>query len=1604
MSKKISFYLFFWSISLFAFSQNILDNQDYLKFIENKGQWDKPILFKTDIPNGVLFLEKNTLTYNFVDGEEYAATHQHGTGHEHSEEEHHLNKMHFHAFSVEFLNANAQTTVEGQNAYREKRNYFYGNTPSTNVQAYQKIDYKNIYEGTTLSIFQHGNSLKYEFRVEPHFRTKPKDIKLKYTGVDSLFVKNEELHIVTSLNEIVEAKPYAYQIIGGEKKEVKCRFVVKGDILSYKVGRYNKKFPLVIDPQLIFSTYSGSTADNWGNTACLDTEGNLYTGGTIFPSPTDGFPATLGAYQSDFQGGGTDIGILKFDSSGTNLLYATYIGGNDSEIPTSLIANDKQELYILAMTGSDNFPTSENAYQKEFKKDTSNGKWLVNGQVVSTDINSFSSSTLKDGDQVQFIFDNQYCNNRTYTVDSSNVITISTNKKLRAEITGSHKNFCAGDNITFSVTHNSNQPEYSWFVNNQSVNNNTPSFTTNTLNDQDIVTCIISDAICNEQVTSNEWQVNEVTGQNLSTIPFIREPETICSSSFISLEIDDKLIGNTSTIIWRNKQDTIPLPNNTFILSGTSSLNDTLFAIINSSLSCLSNTGLFSDTIIVDNSQQLSSSVEWQTESIDRCTGAISLSLSTNNIGAGSSYSWYYENDLIGTSINPFFRYNNAQEGSYKVIIDNNLGCIDTAQTTHERIFRLKLPFEITSSEDSICVGETIDFTTNIALINEQLSIDPFVTNTGRSGGYAFNQGTDFAIIHLNAKGDSLLASTLLGGNDDDGVLERFSLLNNNYGDILRGDINIDSLGNVYVASVTKSVDFPIVNGAQADFGGGNTDGVAFKFSSDLSTLLWSTYIGGVNDDALYSIQRDSENNVYVAGGALSDSLGTDSTYSPQLNGDVDAFVSHIKNDGSEFLHNTYFGTSSYDQAYFVQLDDDNEVYILGQTKGELPLLPNNSVYHQERAGLFVTKFDSTLSNIIFSTTIGDTISTDAIIPNISPTAFLVNECENLFIAGWGGLTNSSRGGYNGGFTFNLPVTENAFQTTSDGSDFYMMAIQKDLNQLLYATYFGGQLSAEHVDGGTSRFDEKGIVYQSVCAGCGGFNDFPIFPAEDNDPNTYPKSHGRSGIDGCNNGVIKFDLALLEARMEIEIACDNQLLLKNQSVGGIDYTWDFGDGNSRFREDTTQFFYQYDSAGTYTIRLVAKDITTCTAFDTTAQIAIVPSQLSQNQQDTICAEESITLIPTQKEGATYEWFPTDYLASNNASQATITPTSNYSYVVSITDTNGCIQRDTLAIEVIPQLKAGIKFDINCDNPEELGIINSSLNGINFTWNFGDGTASQTTQDTSQFIHQYDTTGIYTVQLIAQDTSTCTAVDTISQQVLIPSLISQNQRDSICLGSSITLVPTQKEGATYEWIPTGYLDSSNVMQATINPTSDYVYIVSITDTNECVQRDTLVVQVKDFQPNIGAQIIGSCSNFPTVLFNDSTRLYLNHVWDFGDGTISTDPQPQYLYDKYGTYNISVEVSDNQCVFRDTAQITIDPLYVPNIVTPNKDDRNEEFIISGIENNGDWKLEVYNRWGKEIYLNDEYDNTWTGEDLEDGTYYYLLTAPDETTCKGWIYIVR
>jgi gliding motility-associated-like protein len=390
------------------------------------------------------------------------------------------------------------------------------------------------------------------------------------------------------------------------------------------------------------------------------------------------------------------------------------------------------------------------------------------------------------------------------------------------------------------------------------------------------------------------------------------------------------------------------------------------------------------------------------------------------------------------------------------------------------------------------------------------------------------NGGVDIFITRFNSLGSAIIGSTYLGGSLNDGINgeplanaqynSNSSPLRYNFADQYRGEVIIDLFGNIVIASCTKSSvadGYPIVNGFQNNFGGVQ-DGILARFNATLSQLQFSSYLGGAGHDAIYSVVTDNLNNYIVSGGTNSSNLATESQF--PYRGGVDAYVARINSNGNQLTRFIYFGTPQYDQSYFVKRDNRGRIYITGQTESNsFPVL--GGAYRVNGAKHFISIFNATLDTLIISTTFG---RSGASKPALVPSAFMVDVCNQIYFSGWGGQTNSIvQQGVD--FTTQLPISDDAFQKTTDGSDFYLIVFTPDMGAIAHATYLGDNLTADHVDGGTSRFDPQGIIYQSVCAGCNNANSqFPTTPGAWSRTNKGLRPNFPSA--GCNNALFKMSL------------------------------------------------------------------------------------------------------------------------------------------------------------------------------------------------------------------------------------------------------------------------------------------------------------------------------------------------------------------------------------------------------------------------------------------------------------------------------------------------
>jgi hypothetical protein len=337
-----------------------------------------------------------------------------------------------------------------------------------------------------------------------------------------------------------------------------------------------------------------------------------------------------------------------------------------------------------------------------------------------------------------------------------------------------------------------------------------------------------------------------------------------------------------------------------------------------------------------------------------------------------------------------------------------------------------------------------------------------------------------------------------------------------------------------------------------------------------------------------------------------------------------------------------------------------------------------------------------------------------------------------------------------------MPVTGDAFQSRTSGSDFYFIVLTDDASEFLYGTYLGGTQSTTHVDGGTSRFDKSGVVYHAVCAGCAAYN------STGNSTSDFPSTQGawsrinRSG--NCNNAAFKFDLSSLKARLQSnsvklnmpglnKVCMPDSIVFQNLSTGGEIFEWNLGDGTRIVKTDTTLVQHQYQAPGRYTVSLKAIDPGTCKVKDSVSiKVDIFLAEGKVQDDDALCLGSPYQLKASGAQQ--YLWESEDGTFKSTLPNPQVTPVDTTRYFITMTEASGCVRRDTVDLAVIPVIEPEFEIDrsAECFNRPKVTVKNltdSLREGDRMYFDFGDGA----TMDEDEAEHEFKEDGLYPVKLV-----------------------------------------------------------------------------------------------------------------------------------------------------------------------------------------------------------------------------------------------------------------
>lgn len=860
-----------------------------------------------------------------------------------------------------------------------------------------------------------------------------------------------------------------------------------------------------------------------------------------------------------------------------------------------------------------------------------------------------------------------------------------------------------------------------------------------------------------------------------------------------------------------------------------------------------------------------------------------------------------------------------------------------------------------------------VDNNNNLVVFGRSASTDfpvtPGTFQTTIGGGY------DFIITKFNLNGTALVASTYMGGTLNEGVNGSANLsgVRYNYSDDLRGGVVTDANNNIYFGACTASTNFPVTPGCLQSSLNGANDAVVVKFDPNLIGPVYSTYLGGAANDGVYSVALNNANQLYVTGGTQSSNFPvTPGVIHPTLQGGVDGFVGLLSANGNNLLASTYIGTSSYDQSFFVQLDNQNKVYLLGQTEGSYPV--SSGVYTNPSSGQFIHCLNANLSSTFFSTVVGR----GSTFPDIVPSAFLVDVCGSIYLSGWGGTLNG--GNQLNSTTQGLPVTANAFMPTTDNEDFYFMVLDKDALSLQYATFFGGNLSHEHVDGGTSRFDKAGIIYQAICESCGGHDDMPTTPGVWSNQN---------GSSNCNNAVVKFSFS--PNLVAAQLATDPGVLsgcapftvdFINHSVNGVNYFWSFGDGGASTQFEPT---HTYTTAGTYQVRLISNNNATCNIFDTTYISVTVfpPINLSPITSPTICSQDSAKLLFNAPVGATYTWSPNQYINSISLEQPNVSPPVTFQYYINVS-LNGCQKKDSVTVYVSSN---DTKILLDSSHMCLDDTVKLFANQVNNTYQWSTG---ENTKLISVLNHGwYYLTAINNIGCISKDSIW---VDSLHRVPLTSYTM------AVCENQKLQLMaPIGKY--QYIWNPGLYINSPFVFDPFVSPPSSTSYSLTLIN-GPCLSNAEYQVIVYP-SPTIAVS-----PQFSEIIPGETVILTAQAdticSWAPGFGLTCTFCNVTLASPEVNTIYYASVTNQFGCTSVDSLKIDVIPtLYVPNSFTPNDDLINDVFkpVHSGYKS---LEFYIYDRWGELIFASEDLYSGWDGTKKKVkcpmDVYVYKLVATD------------
>jgi len=271
------------------------------------------------------------------------------------------------ALTLRLRGARRAVPVDGVDELPGKSSYFIGNDPAkwrTDIPNYARVRYSGIYSGVDLVYYGHQGELEDDFVLEPG--ADPGQVRLRIEGAERIEINEAgDLVLLTSCGKVVLRRPEAYQGSGVRRRRVKVSYARRGGEIGFEIGKYRRDEALIVDPALVYSTYLGGSGGDIAYGVAVNSSGEAYvagvTGSVNFPVKSAAQP-TLAGEANAF--------VSKLNSSGSGLVYSTFIGGSGSDAAAAIAIDASGNAYITGNTSSTNFPTTAGVFQPAYDGST----------------------------------------------------------------------------------------------------------------------------------------------------------------------------------------------------------------------------------------------------------------------------------------------------------------------------------------------------------------------------------------------------------------------------------------------------------------------------------------------------------------------------------------------------------------------------------------------------------------------------------------------------------------------------------------------------------------------------------------------------------------------------------------------------------------------------------------------------------------------------------------------------------------------------------------------------------------------------------------------------------------------------------------------------------------------------------------------------------------------------------------------------------------------------------------------------------------------------------------------------------------------------------